>query len=207
MAQRPLPQSSTKLLAIQKDFQQIATMAGFLNSGLDLPQLRLSFTLYGRVLVPSAEEGLRLTPRLQAWSERIALRLREDSSSAVLPPQIQVASPQPLPNGEGYYLVTTLTFASKVTEQGYQRVRSAVLSAYQAAVALRERGNWGEPAPADEAPAEEAPDLAAPEPAEVEGALTTVSPAAQPEADPGTDPGIGPGEGPGSPGPGDSGPA
>jgi hypothetical protein len=31
-----------------------------------------------------------------------------------------------------------------VTESGYQRVRNAVLSAYQAAVALRERQDWGE---------------------------------------------------------------
>jgi hypothetical protein len=144
MAQRPVPQASTKLLAIQKDFQQLSAMAGFLNSAIDLPQLRLAFTLYGRVLVPTAEEGLVLTPRLQAWSDRIALRLREDSSSAVLPPQIQVSAPQPLPNGEGYYVISTLTFNSKVTEQGYQRVRNAVLAAYQAAVALREKGNWGE---------------------------------------------------------------
>ena len=142
MAQRPLPQSNVKLLAIQKDFQQISSMAGFLNSALDLPQLRLNFTLYGRVLVATAQEGLDLTPRLQAWSDRVALRLREDSSSAVLPPQIQISAPQPLPNGEGYYLVATLTFATKVTEQGYQRVRNAVLSAYQTAVALREKGDW-----------------------------------------------------------------
>ena len=149
MAQRPIPQTSTKLLAIQKDFQQLAAMAGFLNSAIDLPQLRLAFTLYGRVLVPTAEAGLALTPRLQAWSERIALRLREDSSSAVLPPQIQVSAPQPLPNGEGYYVIATLTFNTKVTEQGYQRVRNAVLAAYQAAVALREKGNWGDSSPLD----------------------------------------------------------
>ena len=144
MATRPIPQASTKLLAIQKDLQQLASMAGFLNSAVDLPQLRLSFTLYGRVLVGDAEAGLELTPRLQAWSDRLALRLREDSSSAVLPPQIQISAPQPLPNGEGFYLVSTITFATKVTETGYQRVRNAVLAAYQAAVSLRERGNWGE---------------------------------------------------------------
>jgi len=137
-----LPQASPKLLTIQKDFQQLAAMAGFLNSAIDLPQLRLSFTLYGRVLVPSAEAGLALTPRLQAWSERLGTRLREDSSSAVLPPQIQLSAPQPLPNGEGFYVISTITFASKVTETGYQRVRNAVLSAYQAAVALREKGKW-----------------------------------------------------------------
>ena len=159
MATRPLPQVSTKLLAIQKDLQQLASMAGFLNSAIDLPQLRLSFTLYGRVLVPSAEAGLALTPRLQAWSERLGTRLREDSSSAVLPPQIQLSAPQPLPNGEGFYVISTITFASKVTETGYQRVRNAVLAAYQAAVALRERGQWGDAvqeAPAGPSPVAEA---------------------------------------------------
>ncbi len=144
MATRPLPQASTKLVAIQKDLQQLASMAGFLNSAIDLPQLRLSFTLYGRVLVADAAEGLAITPRLQAWSDRLAVRLREDSSAAILPPQIQISAPQPLPNGEGFYVISTLTFASKVTETGYQRVRNAVLAAYQAAVALREKGNWGE---------------------------------------------------------------
>lgn len=140
----PVPQVSAKLLAIQKDLQQLASMAGFLNSAVDMPQLRLNFTLYGRVLVPTTEAGLALTPRLQAWSERVATRLREDSSSAVLPPQIQISAPQTLPNGEGHYLVATLTFNSKVTENGYQRVRNAVLAAYQAAVALREKGVWGD---------------------------------------------------------------
>jgi len=144
MAQRPLPVPNTKLLAIQKDLQQLASMAGFLNSAIDMPQLRLSFTLYGRVLVATPEEGLAITPRLQAWSERLGVRLREDSSAAVLPPQIQLSAPQPLPNGEGYYVISTITFASKVTETGYQRVRNAVLAAYQAAVALREKGNWGD---------------------------------------------------------------
>jgi hypothetical protein len=119
-------------------------MAGYLNSAIDMPQLRLSFTLYGRVLVPDAAAGLVITPRLQAWSDRVALRLREDSSSAVLPPQIQISTPQPLPNGEGFYVISTLTFNSKVTEQGYQRVRNAILSAYQAAVALREKKIWGD---------------------------------------------------------------
>lgn len=144
MPTRPLPQTSQKLQAIQKDLQQLASMAGFLNSALDLPQLRLAFTLYGRVLVPSEAEGLAVTPRLQAWSDRLSVRLREDSSSAILPPQIQISSPQPLPNGEGYYVISTVTFASKVTENGYLRVRNAVLAAYQAAVALRERQDWGE---------------------------------------------------------------
>jgi len=144
MAQRPIPQASPKLLSIQKDFQQIAAMAGYLNSAIDLPQLRLNFTLYGRVLAASEAEGLALTPRLQAWADRVSLRLREDSSSAVLPPQIMMAAPQPLPNGEGYYVIANLSFSTKVTEMGYQRVRNAVLSAYQAAAALREKGVWGE---------------------------------------------------------------
>lgn len=147
MATKPLPQASPKLLAIQKDLQQLASMAGYLNSAIDLPQLRLSFTLYGRVLVSGVEEGLAITPRLQAWSDRLAVRLREDSSSAVLPPQIQISAPQPLPNGEGHYVISTMTFNSKVTEQGYQRVRNAILAAYQAAVNLREKKIWGDEEP------------------------------------------------------------
>ncbi len=144
MPTRPLSQTSPKLLAIQKDLQQLASMAGYLNSAIDMPQLRLSFTLYGRVLVTDAGEGLAITPRLQAWADRVAVRLREDSSSAVLPPQIQISAPQPLPNGEGHYVIATLTFNSKVTEQGYQRVRNAILAAYQAAVNLREKKIWGD---------------------------------------------------------------
>ena len=144
MAQKPVPQASLKLQALQKDFQQIASMAGFLNSAVDLPQLRLFFTLYGRILVPSEAAGLAATPRLQAWAERLGTRLREDSSSAIMPPQINLAQPQPLPNGEGCFLVATLTFSTKVTENSYQRVRSAVLSAYQAAVALRDKGIYGD---------------------------------------------------------------
>lgn len=144
MTPRPMTQASPKLLAIQKDFQQLASMAGYLNSAVDVPQLRLNFTLYGRVLVPDEAAGQATLPRLQAWSDRVSTRLREDSSSAVLPPQVLLSAPQPLPNGEGWYVISTLTFSSKVTENGYQRVRSAVLAAYQAAVALRERGAWGE---------------------------------------------------------------
>jgi hypothetical protein len=144
MAQKPVPQASLKLQALQKDFQQIASMAGFLNSAVDLPQLRLFFTLYGRILVPSEAAGLAATPRLQAWAERLGTRLREDSSSAIMPPQINLAQPQPLPNGEGCFLVATLTFSTKVTENSYQRVRSAVLAAYQAAVALRDKGEYGD---------------------------------------------------------------
>jgi hypothetical protein len=144
MAQRPLPQTSVKLQALQRDFQQISSMAGFLNSALDFPQLRLFFTLYGRILVPTEADGLAATPRLQAWAERISTSLREDSSSAIMPPQVNLALPQALPNGEGFFLVATLTFNTKVTENSYQRVRSAVLSAYQAAVALRDKGQFGD---------------------------------------------------------------
>lgn len=140
MALRQPLQPSPKLLALTKDFQQIAAMAGFLNQALDPPQLRLLFTLYGRLMVKDEAEGLALTPGLQTWCERIAIALREDSSSAILPPQIQIAPPQPLPGGEGWYLVATLTFNTKVTDSSYLRVRTAVLAAYQAAVALREKG-------------------------------------------------------------------
>ena len=151
MATRPVPQPSTKLLTIQKDFQQLASMAGFLNSALDLPQLRLFFTLYGRLRVASEAEGLAITPRLAAWAGRLSTRLREDSSAAIQAPQVSIGLPQLLPAGDGYYLLASLTFNSKVSENGYQRVRAAVLSAYQAAVALREKGDFGEESPAPEA--------------------------------------------------------
>lgn len=131
---------SPKLQAIQKDFQQIASMAGFLNSAFDPPQLRLFFTLYGRITVKDEAEGLTITPRLQAWCERVATQLREDSSSSIMPPQIQLSAPQPLPNGESWYVVGNIAFNTKVTETSYQRVRTAVLSAYQAASILREKG-------------------------------------------------------------------
>ena len=144
MAQRPVPPPPSRLLAVQKDFQQIAAMAGFLNSSLDLPQLRLFFTLYGRLLVPDEAAGAAVTPRLQAWADRIGLALREDSSSAIMPPQVTIALPQPLANGEGCFLVATITFNTKVTENSYQRVRNAVLAAYQAAVALRDKGVFGD---------------------------------------------------------------
>ena len=144
MAIKPVPKPSSRLLTIQKDFQQLASLAGFLNSAVDLPQLRLFFTLYGRILVADEAAGLALTPRLQAWAERLGTRLREDSSSAIMPPQIVLGLPQVLPNGQGFYLVATLTFNTKVTDNGYQRVRGAVLAAYQAAVALREKGRYGD---------------------------------------------------------------
>jgi len=144
MAPTPTPQGSVRLQALQKDFMQIAAMAGYVNSAVDFPQLRLNFTLYGRILVPDEASGLAITPRLQAWAERVSTRLREDSSSAVLPPQVIIAAPQPLPSGEGHFLVATLTFATKVTENSYQRVRGAVLGAYQSAVALRDKGNFND---------------------------------------------------------------
>ena len=131
--------ASQKLQNLLKEFQQIASMAGYLNHSFDPPQLRLFFTLYGRMVVDSPEVGLALTPRLQAWSEALAVRLREGSSSAILPPQIQVSAPQTLPDG-GFYLVSNLTFSTKVTETSYLRVRTAVLAAYQCAVVLRDKG-------------------------------------------------------------------
>lgn len=140
MALRTPPLPSPRLLALQREFQQIAGMSGFLNSAFDLPQLRLMFTLYGRLMVADEAEGLTLVPRLQAWADRLSVDLREGSSSAILPPQVVLAPPQPLPSGEGWFLVATLSFNTKVTENSYQRVRTAVQAAYQAAVALREGG-------------------------------------------------------------------
>lgn len=132
-------QASPKLQALLKDFQQIASMSGFLNHAFDPPQLRLFFTLYGRVMVASPDEGLALTPRLQAWCESLAVNLREASSSAIMPPQVQVSAPQTLPDGRDY-LVATLTFNTKITDTSYLRVRTAVLAAYQEAVKMREAG-------------------------------------------------------------------
>jgi len=134
-----MAQPSPKLQSLLKEFQQIASMAGFLNHSFDPPQLRLFFTLYARVMIDSPEDGLSLTPRLQAWSDTLAIRLREGSSSAILPPQIQISAPQTMPDGR-FYLVATLSFGSKVTETSYLRVRTAVLAAYQSAAALRDKG-------------------------------------------------------------------
>ena len=139
MALRATPQPSAKLQALLKEFQQIATMAGFLNHGFDLPQLRLQFTLYGRLRAADEAEALARTPALQAWAERLGERLREESSGGVLPPQVLMAPPQPFPGG-GFVVVATLTFATKVTESGYFKTKTAVLSAYQEAVRLRETG-------------------------------------------------------------------
>ena len=138
-------QPSPKLQALLKDFQQIASMSGYLNHSFDPPQLRLFFTLYGRVMVASPEQGLTLTPQLQAWCEALAIRLREGSSAAIMAPQIQVSAPQTMPDGRDY-LVATLTFNTKVTDSSYLRIRTAVLAAYQDAVKMREVG-FSEEAP------------------------------------------------------------
>ncbi|HEX9082147.1 MAG TPA: hypothetical protein VF768_07700 [Holophagaceae bacterium] len=132
-------QPSPKLQALLKDFQQIASMSGYVNHSFDPPQLRLFFTLYARVMVASPAEALALTPRLQAWGEALSVRLREGSSSAIMPPQVQISTPQTLPDGRDY-LVATLTFNTKVTDSSYLRVRTAVLAAYQDALKLREEG-------------------------------------------------------------------
>ena len=87
----------------------------------------------------SEESAAQLVDPLQVWSEKISLDLREGSSSAILPPKIQISAPQQLPAG-GWYVVSTLSFASKVTDTSYLRVRTAVLLAYQRAIALREGG-------------------------------------------------------------------
>jgi hypothetical protein len=133
------PVASQKLLNLLKDFQQIASMSGYLNHSFDPPQLRLFFTLYGRVVVDSPEHGLAVTPKLQVWSEALAKRLREDSSSTIMAPQIQVSTPQTMSDGR-FFLVSNITFATKVTDASYLRIRTAVLAAYQAAAALRDRG-------------------------------------------------------------------
>ena len=139
MAPKLVP-SVLKLQTLQKDFLQIASMSGFLNSSIDYPQLRLFFTLYARITVRDAADGEAQTPQLQAWCDRICTALREDSSSAVLPPLVQISQPQVLPNGESWYVVGTVNFSTKVTDNSYQRVRTAVMAAYQAAAALREKG-------------------------------------------------------------------
>lgn len=139
MAKREPPRPSAKLQALLKEFQNIAGMSGYLTHVMDAPQMRMIFTLYGRVHAGSEAEAAELLPGLQAWSERISLDLREGSSSAVLPPQILIGNPQPLPNGQ-WYLVATLNFSTKITDASYLRVRTAVLKAYQRAVALREGG-------------------------------------------------------------------
>jgi hypothetical protein len=130
---------SPKLQALLKDFQQIASMSGFLNHAFDPPQLRLFFTLYGRVMVASPEQGQALTPQLQAWCDAVSNRLREGSSGTIMAPQVQVSAPQTMPDGRDY-LVATVTFNTKVTETSYLRIRTAILAAYQDAVKMREVG-------------------------------------------------------------------
>jgi hypothetical protein len=70
MGTRQPLQPSPKLQALQRDFQQIAAMAGYANASMDPPQLRLFFTLYGRITVKDAPDGLAVTPRheLVRWS-------------------------------------------------------------------------------------------------------------------------------------------
>ncbi|HEX7552684.1 MAG TPA: hypothetical protein VF378_03970 [Geothrix sp.] len=130
---------SPKLQALLKDFQQIASMSGYLNHSFDPPQLRLFFTLYGRVMVTSSEQGLALTPQLQAWCDAVSMRLREGSSGTIMQPQSQGSAPQTMPDGRDYR-VATITFSTKVTETSYLRIRTAILAAYQDAVKMRETG-------------------------------------------------------------------
>ena len=134
-----IAQPSPKLQALLKDFQQIASMSGYLNHAFDPPQLRLFFTLYGRVMVASPEQGLALTPQLQAWCDVVSNRLREGSSGTIMQPQVQVSAPQIMPDGRDY-IVATITFNTKVTESSYLRIRTAILAAYQEAVKMREAG-------------------------------------------------------------------
>jgi hypothetical protein len=130
---------SPKLQALLKDFQQIASMSGYLNHAFDPPQLRLFFTLYGRVMVASPEQGQALAPQLQAWCDAVSNRLREGSSGTIMAPQVLVSPPQTMPDGRDY-LVATLTFNTKITETSYLRIRTAILAAYQDAVKMREVG-------------------------------------------------------------------
>ncbi|WP_243302868.1 hypothetical protein [Geothrix oryzisoli] len=135
----PVAAPSAKLQALLKEFQQVAGMAGFLNHGFDPPQLRLQFTLYGRVRTGTEAEAMGVIPRLQAWSEAVLQKLREDSAGAILPGQVLVAPIQAFQGG-GYTVVVNATFATKVTDSGYFKVKTAVLAAYQEAVRLREAG-------------------------------------------------------------------
>ena len=139
MAKREPLQPSPKLQSLLREFQQIATMAGFVNHGFDPPQLRLQFTLYGRVRGETEALTAAMAPGLQAWSERLGEQMREESSSAILPPQILISPPQAFPAG-GFVMTSTLTFSTKVTDQGYYKVKTALLAAYQEAVRLRDEG-------------------------------------------------------------------
>lgn len=130
---------SAKLQALLKEFQQVAGMAGYLNHGFDPPQLRLQFTLYGRLRTDTEAGAAEAIPRLQSWSEAVLVKLREDSAGAILPGQVLVAPIQPFQGG-GFTVVVNVTFTTKVTDSGYFKVKTAVLAAYQEAVRLREAG-------------------------------------------------------------------
>ncbi|HJW08629.1 MAG TPA: hypothetical protein VJ483_03295 [Holophagaceae bacterium] len=147
MAKHEHLQPSPRLQALLKEFQTIAAMAGFVNHGFDPPQLRLQFTMHGRVRADTEAEAQALIPRLQAWCERQGERMREDSSSAILPPIILIGPPHALQTG-GFGLLATLTFTTKVTDQSYYKVKTALMAAYQEAVRLREKGFRDEDAPA-----------------------------------------------------------
>lgn len=139
MVKREPVRPSPRLQALLKEFQAIAGMAGYLTHQMDPPQLRMIFTLYARIMAPTEEAARGRIPDLQAWCDRVGVDLREGSSSAVLPPQVLMANPQPLPSGM-WLLVATMNFTTKVTDASYQRVRTALLRAYQRAVVLREKG-------------------------------------------------------------------
>ena len=144
MATTPAPVSLVRLQALQKDFQQIAAMAGYLNSAVDFPQLRLFFTLFGRILVPARGGG----PRRHSTPAGLGRAGRATVCARTVPPPCCRPRPDPapqrLPSGEGYLRGGHPTFGTKVTENSYQRVRIAVLNAYQAAVALRDKGEFGD---------------------------------------------------------------
>jgi len=90
-------------------------------------------------MMDSPEHSLTLTPQLLAWCDGTATRLREGSSGTIMQPQVQVSTPQTMPDGRDY-LVATITFNTKVTETSYLRIRTAILAAYQEAVKMREGG-------------------------------------------------------------------
>jgi hypothetical protein len=131
---------SQKMQNILKDFQQMASMAGFVNSTYDAPQLRLMFTLYGRLRMPSEAELHAALPRLQAWAEALGEKMRSDSSAAISPGQIAMGTPAPMGDSGDFMVVATLSFNTKVTENSYLRTRTTILAAYQEAIRLREKG-------------------------------------------------------------------
>lgn len=133
------PTPSPKLQSLLKEFQQVAGMAGFLNHGFDAPQLRLQFTLYGRLRLATETAAQDALPHLQTWAEALLVKLREDSAGAILPGQILVAPVQVFQGG-GFTVVVNVTFATKVTDSGYFKVKTAIMAAYQEAVRMREAG-------------------------------------------------------------------